>query len=288
MSTHEYRKALQELREREKELACLYTLARVLTSIQPPETTARAVTASVRQAISDPATARVRLTVEGTTTDDPPRKPGESDREVHTLAEPPHRHESPIIAAEETVGSLSVTCRPPATLLGRERDLVDTAAALVANDYQRRRVEDQLRATAIAENRKTIALEEVLRQIETTRRHDGAVLRTALYAEVLPIVARLEDLHRGSTDQSLLRLLREALTRLGSDDTATRRHLRSSLTPREYEVAQLVASGMPTKQIADALRLAVTTVERHRHNIRRKLGINREKASLATLLRTGE
>lgn len=279
---------VRELREREKELTCLYNLSRILTSIQPPETTARAVTASVRQALSDPARSRVRLTLEEVITEEPSTEAAESVREMPAPDGRFHRFESPIVADGEKIGCLVVTCLPPAKLLDRERDLVEAVAALVANDYRRRRVEDRLRATAIAENRKTIALEEVLRQIETTRRHAGAALRTTLHADVLPIVSRLEELHQDSRDQSLLRSLREALVRLGSDDTATRRHLRSTLTPREYEVAQLVASGMPTKQIADALGLAITTVERHRHNIRRKLGINRERASLATLLRTGE
>jgi DNA-binding NarL/FixJ family response regulator len=47
----------------------------------------------------------------------------------------------------------------------------------------------------------------------------------------------------------------------------------SQLTTREQEVLQHIASGQSNKQIASALGLSVRTVETHRLNIKRKLGI---------------
>jgi len=46
-----------------------------------------------------------------------------------------------------------------------------------------------------------------------------------------------------------------------------------SLTARELEVSRLVARGMSSKQVAAALRIATKTVETHRLNIMRKLGV---------------
>lgn len=45
------------------------------------------------------------------------------------------------------------------------------------------------------------------------------------------------------------------------------------LTPREREVLQCIATGKSNKHIARALDLSVRTVETHRLNIKRKLGI---------------
>jgi len=45
------------------------------------------------------------------------------------------------------------------------------------------------------------------------------------------------------------------------------------LTPRESEVVKLVAEGMTTREIADALVISPKTVERHRANILEKLGL---------------
>jgi DNA-binding NarL/FixJ family response regulator len=51
------------------------------------------------------------------------------------------------------------------------------------------------------------------------------------------------------------------------------------LSPREIEVAQLVASGQSSKEIAAKLDLSVRTVEKHRANIMDKIGV-RDVASL--------
>ncbi len=46
------------------------------------------------------------------------------------------------------------------------------------------------------------------------------------------------------------------------------------LTSRETEVLQLVAEGSANKQIASALGISIKTVEKHRQNLRDKLGIH--------------
>jgi DNA-binding NarL/FixJ family response regulator len=48
-----------------------------------------------------------------------------------------------------------------------------------------------------------------------------------------------------------------------------------TLTDREIEVLQLIGSGYQTRQIADKLLLSVKTIDSHRENLRRKLGIGR-------------
>jgi DNA-binding NarL/FixJ family response regulator len=48
----------------------------------------------------------------------------------------------------------------------------------------------------------------------------------------------------------------------------------SSLTIRELEVVELVAQGIPTRDIAERLCLSTHTIYTHRKNIMKKLGIN--------------
>jgi len=59
----------------------------------------------------------------------------------------------------------------------------------------------------------------------------------------------------------------------------TRPPLDVPLTPREQEIARLVAAGQMSKEIASKLNLSVRTVEKHRANIMEKVGV-REVASL--------
>ena len=46
------------------------------------------------------------------------------------------------------------------------------------------------------------------------------------------------------------------------------------LTPRELEVMALIADGMTNQEIAERLGISVKTVDRHRENIMRKLGVH--------------
>lgn len=48
----------------------------------------------------------------------------------------------------------------------------------------------------------------------------------------------------------------------------------STLTPRELEVLKLIATGLPQKRIAERLSISIKTVDNHRSNLMKKLGIH--------------
>ena len=62
---------------------------------------------------------------------------------------------------------------------------------------------------------------------------------------------------------------------------------KSILTPREEQITKLIAEGNSTKEIADALRISVKSVDRHRANVLQKLGL-RDRLDLTRFaIRTG-
>jgi len=90
-------------------------------------------------------------------------------------------------------------------------------------------------------------------------------------------------------DEQLLESVERALSRSReqrqrSAEKGDARRLLDALTPREFEVMQLVVAGMLNKQIASELAIAEKTVKVHRGRVMQKLGVT----SVAELVRMVE
>ena len=92
--------------------------------------------------------------------------------------------------------------------------------------------------------------------------------------------------------RQLLESVARALTRSAEQGrrASEKNHARSlleRLTPREYEVMQLVATGMLNKQVGGELGMAEKTVKTHRAHVMQKLGIT-SVAELMVVLQKAE
>ena len=93
-------------------------------------------------------------------------------------------------------------------------------------------------------------------------------------------------------DTELLRCVERALARSADQrkrdiEKAAVRRLLDLLTSREFEVMQLVVTGMLNKQIANELGIAEKTIKVHRGRVMKKLGIV-SVAELVRLVETAE
>jgi len=59
----------------------------------------------------------------------------------------------------------------------------------------------------------------------------------------------------------------------------------SRLTPRERQILKLLAEGRSAKEVANLLNLSVRTVESHRFNLMRKIGVHNKVELLTYALR---
>ncbi|UCD33484.1 MAG: response regulator [Desulfobacterales bacterium] len=57
-----------------------------------------------------------------------------------------------------------------------------------------------------------------------------------------------------------------------------------NLTPTEIRIANLIRHGSPTKKIAEIMKSSPRTVDTHRKNIRRKVGLDQKRANLRSYL----
>jgi PAS domain S-box-containing protein len=139
--------------------------------------------------------------------------------------------------------------------------------------------------------RKTLELQELntaLKVLLQKRDEDRKDLEERLLSNVkelaLPYLQKIKRKIKDDNLKSYLNILESNLNNIISPFTQRLSAKYLDLTPAEIEIADLVKHGKSTKDIANLLNISGKTVETHRMNIRKKLGITNKKANLRTYL----
>jgi DNA-binding NarL/FixJ family response regulator len=84
----------------------------------------------------------------------------------------------------------------------------------------------------------------------------------------------IREVHKGNAffSPSITKRLRDQCRQAFGDGQPLKRNI--ELTSREAEVLQLLAEGLPNKQIAGELGISIKTVEKHRQQVMNKLNIH--------------
>jgi PAS domain S-box-containing protein len=145
-------------------------------------------------------------------------------------------------------------------------------------------VEHTLEEKEQALRHKSIALEELIEQIETGRNILKENIAANIRDFVLPIVAKLR---LTSVPAELIDLLERTLQEITGRFSIRLSQNAPRLSPRESEIGRMIHCGMTSKQIARLLSISYETVEKHRRNIRRKVGISGKKINLTSFFNDG-
>jgi DNA-binding NarL/FixJ family response regulator len=277
----------RDLRERRKELACLTGVCGLFAlrgrSLEQILAMAASLVASGWQ-YPDKAVVRIRL--------------GDIDVGTAELPAAARRLRRTVSVGSRARGAIEVAYPretapgAAAAFLPTERNLLEAVAALLgtmaelaaARDELARRAEE-LRARRRVLRRKNIALREMLSQLELEKRQMAERVQANAVTLVGPAVARLA--RSGLTAEARRRLVavaRKHLEQITSGLGGAVSAAAARLSPREVEVCDLIRTGLSNKEIAPTLGVSLSTVERHRHNIRRKLGLAGASTNLATYL----
>ncbi|HOF04670.1 MAG TPA: PAS domain S-box protein [Syntrophales bacterium] len=100
---------------------------------------------------------------------------------------------------------------------------------------------------------------------------------------VMPFTEKLKETHLDERQLAYLQLIENNLAEVTS--TMIKKMHQFKLTPTELEVASLIKNGKTTKKIADIMGIAPSSVNTHRHSIRKKMGINKKNVNLCSSLR---
>ncbi|MGB2929959.1 MAG: LuxR C-terminal-related transcriptional regulator, partial [Desulfobacterales bacterium] len=149
------------------------------------------------------------------------------------------------------------------------------------------RVEDRTREL----KNQTKKLEEVntaLRVLLTKRDEDKIYLEENVLSNVnnliLPYLNKLKKTVLDDSQKISLEILESNINEIISPFAHKLSSKYMSLTPAEIRVANFVKQGIQTKEIANLLNISKKTVESHRENIRKKIGIKDRKANLKSYL----
>lgn len=128
---------------------------------------------------------------------------------------------------------------------------------------------------------KNIALKEMIEQINMERNKIEESIAINIGEALLPI---LEEIKGQGIPQAYFDLIKHELNKLTSPFTRKIRTKSGKLTVRETELCHLIESGLSSKEIGVLVNISKQTVEKHRKNIRKKLGITNKSISLNAYL----
>jgi PAS domain S-box-containing protein len=143
----------------------------------------------------------------------------------------------------------------------------------------------QLRFRTTSLSEANTALRVLLQQRETDKieLEEKVLLNTKLM--VSPYVEKLKNRRQmGIKEKAYLDIIESNLNEIVSPFVRTISAKFFKLTPTEMQVINLIRRGKTTKEIADAMNLATSTIDFHRNNIRKKIGINNKQINLSTYL----
>lgn len=275
------------LRERIKELNCLYGITRLAESGPDSlEEFLSRVTNILPPSWQYPEITCARITFDGTT------------YRTDNFKATKWRQSAEITVFGETVGQVEVFYleeRPAlyeGPFLREERTLLDAVAEHIADVAMRLHAEQQLQET----NKQLTVEREALREANTTLRavlarieEEKLKIHKDIQANVekvlMPIVyALLTELPQHQ--RKYVELLRDNLMEISSPFTNQLTEKHRSLTPTEISICNMIRSGLRSKEIAGMRGVSTATISRHRERIRHKLGIANTDVNLITHLQT--
>jgi PAS domain S-box-containing protein len=183
------------------------------------------------------------------------------------------------------------TCSCTAAILPGDGARSPRIVGSIRDISERKRAEEVLRQREEELSIRSRNLEEVntalkvlLKQREEDRKEMEENVLTNVKTSILPYIEKVKADPLTHHQRACLEILEAQMEKLISPFLHTISQACFDLTPQEIRVADFVKNGNSTKEIADILGISIKTVDYHRDNIRRKLGIKNHHTNLRSFL----
>jgi len=275
------------LRERVKELNCLYAIAQLAEAGDGPiEEILKVVVTIIPPSWQYPEITCARITfLDGTYKSSGFKLTSwQQSAPIHFYGE--QVGEVVVCYLEEMVPSFE------GPFLQEERALIDAIADRLGDLAMRLNAEQELQETnrQLTVERQALketntALKTLMARIEEEKRDIHRDIRDNVEKVLMPILHEL-SMTVPKHQRKYVDLLRDNLEEITSPFVSQLSDKFHSLTPTEIQISSMIRSGLRTKEIAELRGVAMATINRHRERIRRKLGIINSDVNLATFLKT--
>jgi PAS domain S-box-containing protein len=142
--------------------------------------------------------------------------------------------------------------------------------------------EKELELKSIALKESNVALKILLDRVEEEKKDIEDKILSNITKLVWPYIEKMKHMNLDTANKTYLNIIENNLHEVAAPFLNTIK--RFDLTPKETQVANLIKENKTTKKIAEIMGVAPSSIDRHRHNIRRKLGLNKKKKNLITYL----
>ncbi|MBU2511360.1 helix-turn-helix transcriptional regulator [bacterium] len=268
------------LRERIKELNCLYGVTELIEENEEDIDTAMQGIANllpISWQYPEITTGRVTL------------------KDVHynapNFSTSPWRQSAEIYESEEKIGQVEVFYLEEmpdideGPFLKEERLLIDAIAIRISSAVERISAKRQLEVERKSLQNANITLKEILTKVKEEQNEIGKVILSNVDKTIMPILHALRS-EVYPAQQKYIELVQKNLEDITSPFISKLSGQFMGLTTSEIQISNMIRNGLSTKEIAELRHISDATVNRHRENIRNKLGLKNQKVNLSTFLQT--
>ena len=167
-------------------------------------------------------------------------------------------------------------------LTGIVENIIDITLRKEIEEELREKKERLLEQNVLLE-KKNFALQELMEQVRTDKKRTEERILDNVQHLVGPLIEKLKECCC-EKETTFIEMIEANLGEITSPFGSTISRKMLKLTSKEITIANMIKNGCDSKEIAVLLHLSPKTVETHRKNIRRKLGLTNSQENLYTSL----
>jgi DNA-binding CsgD family transcriptional regulator len=128
------------------------------------------------------------------------------------------------------------------------------------------------------------ALKVLLKKKEREKKDIEDDVLTNVKRLILPYIKKMKKTKLDDRQKAFLSIIESNIDEIISPFSRRMSIKESNLTPKEIQIANLIMQGATSKKIGEIMEISPRTVDAHRKNIRKKIGLQQKRANLRSYL----